>query len=380
VLVLRDVVKKLLQRNPHVDFVSAGSEDERVHDLLKVPRDRRVTYGPVDFNSGRLPEITAVMDIGLVPLVRNQFNEGKSHLKGMEYAACGIPCVASPTESYREYWLKGRGEETGFLAHTEKDWLEHLELLVNDDGLRRAMGRSARAMARLNTIQEHGWKWESLYQRLLDENPQSDEQLARVCVARGALQKVKEFTGLVTMVRELQPKVVVEIGSAKGGTLYGWCQLATPDATIVSIDLPGGDFGGGMDQVHAALVGTYAKPGQAMHFLPRDSHAPETLDDLKTILAGRQIDLLMIDGDHTYEGVKSDYEMYAPLVRAGGLVAFHDVLPHPGFPSCKVDELWDQLKHADGVSEFFDYEQLAEWGQWGGVGVLVKDHALPVAA
>jgi glycosyltransferase involved in cell wall biosynthesis len=371
VLVLRDVVKKLLQRNPHVDFVSAGSEDERVHDLLMVPRDRRVTYGPVDFNSGRLPEITAVMDIGLVPLVRNQFNEGKSHLKGMEYNACGIPFVASPTESYRE-WYCNHGVN-GFLAANEIEWMDALETLANEDSLRRIMGRQGRETAARNTIQEHGGQWEDLYLRLLDENPQTDLQLARVCVARGALQKPKEFEGLVGMVRDLQPQVVVEIGSAKGGTLYGWCQLAAPDATIVSIDLPGGDFGGGMDEIHAALVGTYAKPDQTMHFLPRDSHAPETLEALKTILGGRQIDLLMIDGDHTYEGVKSDYEMYAPLVRPGGLVAFHDVLPHPGFPSCKVDELWDQLKHDQGVVEFFDYEQLAQWGQWGGIGVCIID-------
>jgi glycosyltransferase involved in cell wall biosynthesis/cephalosporin hydroxylase len=379
VLVLRDVVKKLLQRNPHVDFVSSGSEDERVHDLLMVPRDRRVTVGPVDFNSGRLAEITAVMDIGLVPLVKNQFNEGKSHLKGMEYNACGIPFVASPTESYREYYCKEG--VNGFLAANETEWLAALELLVNDDELRRKMGRTARKTASEHTIQEHGGKWEATYQRLLGEHPQTDTQLARVCIARGALQKVKELAPLVEMVRNLQPQVVVEIGSAKGGTLYGWCQLAHPKATIVSIDLPGGEFGGGMDQMHAMLVGSYAKEGQSMHFLPRDSHAPETLEDLKKILAGREIDLLMIDGDHTYEGVKSDYEMYAPLVRSGGLIAFHDVLPHPGFPTCKVDELWDQLKHGDGVHEFFDYEQLATWGQWGGIGVIVRqDEALPVAA
>jgi hypothetical protein len=51
--------------------------------------------------------------------------------------------------------------------------------------------------------------------------------------------------------------------------------------------------------------------------------------------------LLFIDGDHRYEGVRRDFEMYSPLVGAGGLIAFHD---NPG-------EDW-------GV------------GQWGGIGVL----------
>lgn len=38
-------------------------------------------------------------------------------------------------------------------------------------------------------------------------------------------------------------------------------------------------------------------------------------------------DLLFIDADHTYEGVKADHERYAPLVASGGIVAFHDASP-----------------------------------------------------
>jgi hypothetical protein len=38
---------------------------------------------------------------------------------------------------------------------------------------------------------------------------------------------------------------------------------------------------------------------------------------------------LFIDGDHTYEGVRRDFEMYSPLVRKGGIIAFHDIYPGP---------------------------------------------------
>lgn len=208
-----------------------------------------------------------------------------------------------------------------------------------------------------------------------------DEHLARVCISKGALQKYKELTGLLRLVRELQPRVVVEIGSAHGGTLYGWCRLADPEALIVSIDLPGGDFGGGMDKAQTAVVRSYAEPEQTIWFLPYNSHSPATLVDLKKVLAGAEIDLLMIDGDHTYEGVKQDYLMYAPLVREGGLVVFHDVLPHPGYPSCQVDRLWDQIKGAADVTEFLDLEQLASWGQWGGIGIMhVGKSALPAVS
>ena len=200
----------------------------------------------------------------------------------------------------------------------------------------------------------------------------TDEELAGACISKGALQKPRELTGLLRMVRELQPKVVVEVGSAQGGTLYGWCRLAVPDALIVSIDLPGGDFGGGMDAAQQVRVGEYAQPGQTLRFLPFDSHSSATRYALTEILAGRKIDLLMIDGDHSYMGVRQDYQMYGELVRDGGLIAFHDVLSHPGFPSCQVDRLWHQIRTAASVTEFLDYEDLAEWGQWGGIGVIRK--------
>lgn len=38
------------------------------------------------------------------------------------------------------------------------------------------------------------------------------------------------------------------------------------------------------------------------------------------------LDILMIDGDHSYEGVKADLENYAPLVRVGGKIIMHDVV------------------------------------------------------
>ena len=60
-----------------------------------------------------------------------------------------------------------------------------------------------------------------------------------------------------------------------------------------------------------------------------NSHNLDTLNKVKRILADRPIDLLFIDGDHTYVGVKMDFEMYRPLVRKGGIIAFHDIVPHP---------------------------------------------------
>lgn len=71
-----------------------------------------------------------------------------------------------------------------------------------------------------------------------------------------------------------------------------------------------------------------------------DSANPETLKKLKSALAGRKIDLLFIDGSHTYEGVKADYELYEPLVEH--LIAFHDV--HGVTKRCSgVNPYWDEV-------------------------------------
>jgi predicted O-methyltransferase YrrM len=44
-------------------------------------------------------------------------------------------------------------------------------------------------------------------------------------------------------------------------------------------------------------------------------------------LKDNKVDFLFIDADHSYEGVKKDFEMYSPLVRKGGIIAFHDIIP-----------------------------------------------------
>lgn len=64
------------------------------------------------------------------------------------------------------------------------------------------------------------------------------------------------------------------------------------------------------------------------------------------------IDLLFIDGDHTYGGVKSDFENYAPLVSSGGLVVFDDYNPH-GHPDIVrfVDELNNQNWYKIGCTK-----------------------------
>ena len=73
------------------------------------------------------------IDIGIVPLTNNPFNEAKSNLKGLEYAMSGIPFVASDTQEYRDLADLGCGR----IAKKPRDWVRHLEELL-DPEVRRA--------------------------------------------------------------------------------------------------------------------------------------------------------------------------------------------------------------------------------------------------
>lgn len=182
----------------------------------------------------------------------------------------------------------------------------------------------------------------------------------------GAIQKPTELSAMVSFLESKKLETVVEIGTARGGVFYVLTQLAASDAVLASIDLPDGIFGGGYTEEDQKKFRSWAKPGQRMHFLPKDSHKQSTKRELLKALGGRQVDLLFIDGDHTYEGVKADWEMYAPLVKDGGLVILHDICHHPTVPACQVEKLWKQLRGKYNVTELIDPNDV----NWGGIGIV----------
>jgi hypothetical protein len=99
---------------------------------------------------------------------------------------------------------------------------------------------------------------------------------------------------------------------------------------VISVDLPDGEFGGGYPAWKTPLYRQFARPGQRLDLLRADSHDPATVDRVRTLLGGEKLDFLFIDGDHSYEGVRQDFESYSALVREGGLVGFHDIAAPPG--------------------------------------------------
>jgi len=183
-------------------------------------------------------------------------------------------------------------------------------------------------------------------------------------------QVKSELSGLLEWMHQRKPpETALEIGTARGGTLFCWCAMADPAATVISLDLPQGIHGGGYPYWKSFIYRRFKHGAQKLSLLRGDSHTPAMLAAVKKILAGRKLDFLFIDGDHTLAGVRSDYEMYSPLVKSGGAIVFHDICKHPAAMNCHVDEYWAELK---AKGKWLEFVENPDQGAFG-IGVLLVD-------
>lgn len=148
-------LRRFLARNPDVDFHSVGAN----YLIANKIRGRHTGWATDLFDYYR----TIDFDIGLAPIIPSAFNRSKSWIKALEYAALGIPVIASDEAPYRPLVVDGL---TGFLVKYEHEWEARLRDLVNDSDMREEMGRAAKERAALWTIQT-GWRlWAEAYSSL----------------------------------------------------------------------------------------------------------------------------------------------------------------------------------------------------------------------
>ena len=153
-------VREFLDRHPAWDGHLIGT------DYRPTIKHDRVAFTKW-INVGETPDAfykAIDFDIGLAPLVPSVFSDSKSAVKALEYAALGIPVIASDAVPYRDFVLHGT---TGFLVKYDHEWGKYLSELAADAGMREEMGAKAREHARAWAIDD-GWKlWESAYEGLM---------------------------------------------------------------------------------------------------------------------------------------------------------------------------------------------------------------------
>jgi glycosyltransferase involved in cell wall biosynthesis len=106
------------------------------------------------------PKALATLDVGVVPLAMTPFNEAKSYLKGLEFAALGVPFVASPTGPYQELHRMG----AGLLAVTPQGWKDQVGRLVANTQYRAELAEAGMRVAERLTIEENASRWWQAYQ------------------------------------------------------------------------------------------------------------------------------------------------------------------------------------------------------------------------
>jgi hypothetical protein len=147
-LMITPVIKKIMAKYPDVEIITRG--DTRIKKMW----GNKVEYFPT-VPIAYYPEALASMaiDIGICPLVDNEFNRCKSAIKAYEYGLLGIPVVASPTV-YEEI-------PTINICHNEDCWVETLSELIERKALRRQQGWTLKNWVEENRNINHNWKlWE----------------------------------------------------------------------------------------------------------------------------------------------------------------------------------------------------------------------------
>ena len=177
------------------------------------------------------------------------------------------------------------------------------------------------------------------------------------------IQVRSEIHILLEILAKYKPKTLLEIGTANGGTLFLFSKVADPEALILSIDMPNGPFGGEFyPDWKIPLYESFATNKQKIHLIRADSHDTVTLEKVLRSLGQRRLDFLFIDGDHTYDGVRRDFEMYSSLVADGGIIAFHDINPGPEEEVGGVPEFWNEIKSKYPSLEILDNDGAESYG------------------
>ncbi len=182
-----------------------------------------------------------------------------------------------------------------------------------------------------------------------------------------------EIVAFLSRLAAERPRHVCEIGTADGGTN---CLLVHALPTV--------DFMLGIDLFvkGETRLRHFASARQELHYVEGSSYSPATVERAQAVLRGRQLDVLFIDGDHSYRGVRADFQSYRHFVREGGLIAFHDICQdfktrfgrQTGRWAGDVPRLWDRLKQLYPHEEFIEDPE-----QDGlGIGVIRYSHTVEI--
>ena len=191
------------------------------------------------------------------------------------------------------------------------------------------------------------------------------------CLEYNIEQKPEEFVEFINLLQtQKRKKFALEIGSNFGGTSVALCHVYEK---VIAIDIK---YHENFDKIKSEF--------NNFDYIIMDSKSTNLLNIIKNLNV--EFDLIFIDGDHSYEGVKSDYNRFKQFCSNDGLIGFHDIIESDINKQMnnQVDILWKELNLGEKY-EFISYERSGkyketslfhklniniEYSQFGGIGVI----------
>lgn len=151
---IRETLRRLLDAHPELRVVSAGLQ-------LGLPGERYTHTEVVQYH--HLARYVGSFDVGIAPIADIPFNRAKSNVKVKEYAAMGVPWLASPIGPYA-----GLGEKQGGRLVPDDRWHEELERLIGDERARRKLAKRGMKWAGGQRLRRNMDGWEAAVKRALE--------------------------------------------------------------------------------------------------------------------------------------------------------------------------------------------------------------------
>lgn len=184
---------------------------------------------------------------------------------------------------------------------------------------------------------------------------------------RKASQNKFELNSFINFLKEKNVTRYLEIGARHGDTFHEVMINLPAGSYGLAVDLPGGLWGRSSTRVSLlAVVNDLRARGYRVDLILGDSTSSDVVDRVR---GKAPFDAALIDGDHRYEGVKTDWENYRNLA---SVVGFHDIVGVGQFEKVyknlvEVPRLWAEIKNdflSDQLVEFVDV------GSQMGIGVV----------
>ncbi len=170
-----------------------------------------------------------------------------------------------------------------------------------------------------------------------------------------------EFGAVLDLYRDEQPKRVLEIGTAAGGTLFHFLQNASEGAWVVSVDW--NDSEASYKVPDQDTLERWTPPGVRCVMVDGDSHSEQTQAEIREF---GPFDWVFIDGAHTLNDCLQDWEDYREMTVSGGLVLFHDIALRRDYGDGEQAAVWRVWRdiQASGLwtREFRAHPYLPEYG------------------